>query len=263
MKLRHSGVGLILLSWIGCSDGEVIETTSPDSSNASGRVSTVDADTAPLDDAGRLPSADAYEEGDAEPHGQLDAETLFQIGLRHAHEGNVQAAIDHFDRALELDDRNPYLLDAKSTVLYTQGEFTQALALSESAVALLPDSPGLRVNRGLLYVQFARGKEAEQDYRMALELDASFAPAHYNLGVLHYNQGMNREALQDFSAAIDADPGMANYWFNRAMTQESLGDLDAAKEDMKCFLERVKSDDHRALGETLLQRWEGGPPTGP
>ena len=205
------------------------------------------------------PATSNFQEGDSEPHGQLDAVTLFEIGLRHMREGHPQAAVEHFDRALALEASNPRLYDARSSALFALGQFTEALKASEAAVKLLPEDPGLHVNRGLLYVEFGRQKEALADYAEALRLSPSYAAAFYNRGVLHFNLAENEDALTDFNAAIQAQPELANPYFNRAMVQETLGDLEAAKADMILFLERTTNDDHQNLAHTLLKRWAEGP----
>jgi len=205
------------------------------------------------------PATSNFKEGDSEPHGQLDAVTLFEIGLRHMREGHPQAAVEHFDRALALEASNPRLYDARSSALFALGKFTEALKASEAAVKLLPEDPGLHVNRGLLYVEFGRKKEALADYAEALRLSPSYAAAFYNRGVLHFNLAENEDVLTDFNAAIQAQPELANPYFNRAMVQETLGDLEAAKADMILFLERTTNDDHQNLAHTLLKRWAEGP----
>lgn len=204
------------------------------------------------------PATDGFKEGDSEPHGQLDAVTLYEIGLRHLREGHPEAAVEHLDRALALEKSNPRIYDARSSALFAMGQLTEALASSEAAVKLLSTDAGLRVNRGLLYVEFGRKKEAFADYEEALKLSPGFAPAHYNRGVLYFMQADNDLALAEFSAAITSQPELANPYFNRAMVQETLGNLDAAKTDMAAFLQRTSNEQHQNLAHTLLKRWADG-----
>ncbi|MCP4771915.1 MAG: tetratricopeptide repeat protein [Planctomycetes bacterium] len=204
------------------------------------------------------PKTDGFKEGDSEPHGQLDAVTNYEIGLRHLREGHPEAAVEHLDLALALEKSNPRIYDARSSALFALGKLTEALASSEAAVKLLPADAGLRVNRGLLYVEFGRKKEAFADYDEALRLSPGFAPAHYNRGVLFYMQAENEKALAEFSAAINSQPELANPYFNRAMAHETLGNLDAAKVDMTAFLERTNNQAHQDLAHTLLKRWTDG-----
>ena len=65
-------------------------------------------------------------------------------------------------------------------------------------------------------------------------------------------------ALQDgdYDQAIASQPESANFYFNRAMVQEALGDLDKAKDDMTRFLELTDNADHQDLAHTILARWE-------
>lgn len=201
----------------------------------------------------------SFKEGDSEPHGQLSAVTLFEIGLRHMRESHPEAAIEHFDRALALEPSNARVHDARSSALYALGELSRALAASEIAVELLEEDPGLHVNRGLIYIEFGRRKEALEDYARALELSPNYAPAFYNRGVMYFNLAENEKALQDFTSAIAAQPELANPYFNRAMVQETLGNLEAAKADMLLFLERTSSQDNQDLAHTLLKRWSENP----
>ena len=210
----------------------------------------------------RNPSG-SFKEGAVKPHGQLDASSLFEIGLRHMREDHPEAAIDHFDRAIILDAGNARLHDARGSALFALGKFTEALSASEAAVSLLADDPGLHVNRGLIYQEFGRIEEAMADYSHALELSPGYVPALYNRGVLHFNAADNELALADFDAAIIAQPELANPYFNRAMVHETLGDIEKAKADMALFMERTTVKDQQDLAHTLLERWGEPRPVDP
>lgn len=226
----------------------------------SGGDSRTEVKTQSTTDALTQPQATtSFKEGDSEPHGKLSAVTLFEIGLRHMRENHPEAAIEHFDRALALEPSNARVHDARSSALFANGELSKALAASEIAVELLEEDPGLHVNRGLIYVEFGRRKEALEDYARALELFPNYAPAFYNRGVLYFNLAENEKALLDFTSAINAQPELSNPYFNRAMVQETLGDLEAAKADMLLFLERTSSADNQDLAHTLLKRWADAP----
>ncbi len=195
-------------------------------------------------------------QGDPTPHGKLPPEVLFEIAQKHMNEGQVDAAIGHLDLAIQQLPSDATLFATRATAHSALGQHAKALADIERAVKLDPHNPGLLTNRGQILRGFGRDADALVDFDSALELETSYYPALFNRGVLHFNQAENQAALQDFTAAIASQPETAGAYYNRAFVQETLGDLDAARADMRAFLERTKSIDLADLAKAHLATWD-------
>jgi cytochrome c-type biogenesis protein CcmH/NrfG len=60
-------------------------------------------------------------------------------GINLYHSGNYRAAVKAYDAALQLDPKNPYILDLKGYSLFKQKDFTNAISALQSSVTLQPD----------------------------------------------------------------------------------------------------------------------------
>jgi ADP-heptose:LPS heptosyltransferase len=74
------------------------------------------------------------------------------------------AAQDHLRRAIALDPSLGNAAARLSYILANQGQFTEALAVTEQALSYLPEDGGLRMNRALCLLTLGRWREAWPDY---------------------------------------------------------------------------------------------------
>ncbi len=134
-------------------------------------------------------------------------------------------------------------------------QFTNAVELYSSALALRPDSPFLYFNRAVTraemidfissldspYQRIAidadpanqlhndrthtyNYDEAIADLRRAIELYPDFAEAHYNLATLLALSGELPEAFEVYTHAIELNPYFAEAYYNRGMVQIYMKD---------------------------------------
>ncbi len=78
---------------------------------------------------------------------------------------------------------------------------------------------------------------ARESFVKAINLDPTYADAHFNLGNALASQSQHREAVECFKRAIALKPGFAKALQNRGASQEQLGELDAAEESYRRALE--------------------------
>lgn len=73
-----------------------------------------------------------------------------------------------------------------------------------------------------------RFEEAVAAYRLAVQIDPSFADAHCNLGTLLYNKGEREAASRHYQQALEAEPNHLEANFNLANLWEEQGRDQAA-----------------------------------
>lgn len=80
-----------------------------------------------------------------------------------------------------------------------------------------------------------RGDEpaAEQCYRLALDLEPSFAAAHTNLGNILYRRGKIEEARQAFETALEYEPHQPEARFNLGNLLHDLGETEHAISELR------------------------------
>ena len=123
-----------------------------------------------------------------------------KAGLTAHAEGDLSAAADDYNTALEYDATNKFAFYNLALIDETQG------------------------NYGL----------AEDKYRSALESDPTYEPALFNLAILRTARDDNDEAISLYERAAAADKSDAAAWLNlglllRAEGRERAGDKDVLR----------------------------------
>lgn len=165
--------------------------------------------------------------------------------LQWRHQNDLEAAAASFRQAIALDPQGPAGLPARfnlSSLLLTQGQADEALALLDEALVFAPDDANVHFNRGLALHTIARRDEdpvrlnlAMDEYARALELDPSHAKAHCNMGVLLAQAGDAEGAITHYKAAIAGDSSLAVAYRNLAIAYENLRRYDEAAQTWRDY----------------------------
>jgi Flp pilus assembly protein TadD len=129
-------------------------------------------------------------------------------------------------------------------------------SLFQHAVSVYPRSPTLHVGLGEVLARTGELAAAENHYRSALAVDATFPEANNNLGNVLLAQGRAPEALEHFQAAVRSEPELLETRLNLANTLAALGRTEEAIARYTEVL-RVAPDSaeaHFNLGNTLLSQ---------
>ena len=162
---------------------------------------------------------------------QLQAQAWFSVGYLHSEEDNWEAAIDAYDKALEL---KPDMLEAYNNRGNAKSRLSQhdsALADYNEAIRLRPNYAMAYNNRGNAKDDLGQHDEALADLNEAIRLRPDMAETYNNRGVVKRNLGQPDEALADYNEAIRLDPDHAMAYNNRGITKEALGQSEAALAD--------------------------------
>lgn len=102
------------------------------------------------------------------------------------------------------------------------------------AAAQNPDDPQVFVELGWAYFMADRFDEAENAYRVALDVEPSYVPALVNLGILLAERGYDNEAERFFRKVVKINPDYELARFN-------LGVIAIKKKDFKAAVSELKS----------------------
>ncbi len=158
---------------------------------------TVSEDMYVLNDSGDM--------AEKEVSNEILAAELNECGLDFLRLGKLNEAVVAFDKAIEKDPKNIYLLNNKAAVLESLGKFEEALKLYEKAVKINPEDPDLWNNMAFSLSQAGKYEEAVKAYEKALELR----------------------------------PDYPNAWYGKALNLSQAGDYEEALKPMKKFLKRI------------------------
>jgi eukaryotic-like serine/threonine-protein kinase len=117
------------------------------------------------------------------------------------------------------------------------------------AVALRPDSPGVRLNLGNALAFAGRLNEAEVAYRQAIGLKPDYAIAHYKLSQVLWEHGQLDEAIAACRRAIELKPDHARARYSLGVALADKGQLDEA---IACYKKAIALDPKLAAAQNNL-----------
>jgi tetratricopeptide (TPR) repeat protein len=133
-------------------------------------------------------------------------------------------------------------LNNKGLALLQAERYEEAIENFSRAIALIPDSVLVYVNRADAYVQSGQIANGLQDYQQALEIDPNFAPAYLNRGTAFVNLDRYDEAFSDLTRAVELDPTNARAYAARGAVFYRTGQYDRALADLTRSLTLDPSD---------------------
>lgn len=101
------------------------------------------------------------------------------------------------------------------------------------------DRAATHVNRGILHMRAGRMEMALRDYERSARIKPDLADAQVNRGAALYNLSRYPEAMEALNRGVEAENLNARSiaFYNRGLTHEKLGDVEAAYYDFSTALE--------------------------
>jgi tetratricopeptide (TPR) repeat protein len=166
-----------------------------------------------LDEIGRqqakiasLVESNHRQQADDASHDRKEARKLNNLGVNSFHNGDLEMARDHFQRAVQADDRFAEAYNNLGLVFTEIEEEDKASEAFERAIELNPDLPAAYSNLGYVFYRQGRYEEAVEKYSEAIDRSSSSSSAYTNLGNAYYKMGKYDEARQAWEKALDLDP---------------------------------------------------------
>jgi tetratricopeptide (TPR) repeat protein len=151
-----------------------------------------------------------------------------QSGTRALERNDLQAAADHFQRALATDGKRIGALLGLAEAMARQGKTEISDALLQRALQTAPSSAEVKTAFGR--AAFARGQldRAIKDFEAAIALDGSFLPAWLDLGEATLSAARASVAEGAFRRAVAIDPMRASAYFGLGRALAAQGNRAAA-----------------------------------
>jgi tetratricopeptide (TPR) repeat protein len=124
--------------------------------------------------------------------------------------GQVDRAIDSYERALKLNDRDPGTLNNLAWIYAEERKAPdKALPLAAKANQLAPGVPEIMDTLG--WVQYRKGayNDAQKTLAQAVEKASSNAKIHYHLGMTYEKLGRRSDAVSSLRRAAQLDAALA------------------------------------------------------
>ncbi len=129
-----------------------------------------------------------------------------------ARDGEMDGAVTHWKKALELNPGAVELYHKMGIVSIGKREFGKAAALYEEALRRSPQTADF-------HYHLALARLGEEDYQgclssmdETLSINAYYPRAHYVKGIVYEQTGRQEQAEEEFIAEINVDPGSRLAW---------------------------------------------------
>ena len=177
--------------------------------------------------------------------------TWNNLGIMAARAGDVSAAIQDFQRALEIDPDHSIALQNLGNAYRQKKQWPEAERAFKHALALNPDDAESNYGLGLVYAQQNDTERAYSYLQKALGARPVYPEALNNLGILYLRTRRVDEAKHSFKESIQLAPEYDQSYLNLARVYSIEGEKEKAK---AVLLELLKQHpDHIVAKEELMR----------
>ena len=173
---------------------------------------------------------------------ELSAFEWLEKGLAYVKSHNFKAAIDAFNKAIEIDSTYAYAYNNRGFAYYELGNYKKAINNYDRGIKL---DPGLSIaynNRGLAYTKLGNYKKAINDYDRGIKLDPKYEGPFFLRGVVYAILGNYNQAVKDFDKTIELNPKYAKAYSARGLAYKKLGNYNKAIKDYDKAIELDPKD---------------------
>ncbi len=162
--------------------------------------------------------------------------------------------ISLFGEAAALDSRNFMARNILGSAYFDQGQFEEAEAQLQAAVAIQPNDADIQSNLGATLVALNRYDEGIAHYRRAIALDTHDVKPVLNLAIALDQQGSDVPAIANYRKALALDPTLSQAHYNLALVLAQQGDFGAAELHFRSVVELRPgyAAAHNNLGNVLV-----------
>jgi tetratricopeptide (TPR) repeat protein len=153
--------------------------------------------------------------------------------------GDVKGAVEDFDKAIEMDEKNVEAFSGRGYLRLYDGDQSEAMADFNRALAISPHDTSALCGRGQANANMGNEKEALADFNLAIKLDPSNAPSYIFRGYHLERHGDQPRAIADFDQTIKLDPTNALAYCYRGTARQAVKDNQGAVSD---FSKVIKFD---------------------
>jgi tetratricopeptide (TPR) repeat protein len=147
----------------------------------------------------------------------LYAQAHYNLGVVRARQGQIDAAIAEYHKALQLNPDSVETHNNLASVLHQKGRFEDAIASYHDAIRLRPDCAEAYTNLGATLTQLGRLDEAIDCYCKALSINPQLGEVCNNLGEALKELGQLDEAEVNFEKALRLKPNFPAARWNRSL----------------------------------------------
>jgi protein O-mannosyl-transferase len=163
-------------------------------------------------------------------------------GNLHYEAGRNQAALNDFNRSIEVDPKRTETYNNRGSVKAEMGDYEGALADYNKSLIIDPDFAQAHYGAGGVYLSMNHFKEAIAAYDKAIRMNPDYAEAYSNRANAKINLSKISEAMSDYNKALELKPDYAEAYANRGIARVVAGDYSGAIDDYSMAIRLDSSD---------------------
>ena len=162
---------------------------------------------------------------------RLQAQSAYERGVSEFNDGRMALAVSSLQEAIQLDPTVPQYYNALGLVYLGLQRNPEAAEELKRAVELDPKYGEARHHLGAAYAVLGKWQEAIREYRGALTIPAysNLENTYHNLGWAYYNTDRLQEAEESFRVVLQLDPKMASAYYHLGLVLVKAGRRDEAR----------------------------------
>jgi tetratricopeptide (TPR) repeat protein len=180
------------------------------------------------------------------------AHTYYKLAGTQKELGNLDEAIIHLTKAIELKPDLSWAYNNLGQILVSQGKLEEAIANYRQAIEIEAGLPWFHEHLGNLLRQQGKWNEAVNSYRCAIKINPELAEVYDSLGLALQEQGNLSEAFNSHLQATKIKPENLKFRKNLASVLTKQGKQEEAAIACRYDLPNQPST---ALKELVKQAW--------
>lgn len=182
-----------------------------------------------------------------------------RLGSVYESENNDTLAITNYEKALNLNAQNTYLLEPLAVASFDKGDTVKAESYLDRADAVGVDTTETKFLRGLILFKKDQPASALAQFEKVIAADGRHSMSYYYRGLALDKLGSAQPAIDSILKAVEIDPANSTANFDLGVMQYNKGDYanaakyyeNAVRVDSKFY------DAYANLGSTYrqLERW--------
>ena len=163
----------------------------------------------------------------------------FHMGGIFLQTGDLEKALEHYNRSIELNGNQLASLGGRGTTYLRLGRFQEAIGDFTRIIELEPEDPRAFAERGRAYFGSGQPQFAEADFDEAIRLDDRLENAFKLRAACRLLRGETEGALKDAEFVIELNPNDGTSYYTRGNVYAAIGDHHSALSD---FATAIKLD---------------------
>ncbi len=166
--------------------------------------------------------------------------------------GDLEAAIERYSTAIEIDPDNTNALRSRANVRFSLRRDREAIEDLERLCELGLEGSGSRIRLAVAYLRLGELEAARDHYQKALDLNLEpldAAQVHHHLGVIEVRTGSADRAVEEYRTALALDPQLVAARLDLGSALDRLGRYQESAETFRQVVEVEPSNVRARRGE--------------